>query len=301
MAPSGRDGGGNGDVPRRRVPSRWGDLSRVVEHLPALRAGRLVRAGGQAALAWQGVPHSLRGRLRYWVYPRGRCPPGAGRFAAAIQQVRLGDPSGQNPAPLLSATAFGGLRAGHGVGQSAWDVHFIGFHPLLGAFLAGYLYGEAQDGFESVESGVAEHRPVGSAAPAPAARRTTANTGPEATRTLRVLRHHRQQSCVVAVPYWGRASLALLAQPPESAAVARLGSFQSSVAAVSAAADESGPLGVRSRSESMIGGTVCTNACTYGSVGALGGQPPGATRPHLFFSQRVSRLLVWPTARPHAG
>jgi two-component sensor histidine kinase len=31
----------------------------------------------------------------------------------------------------------------------------------------------------------------------------------------------------------------------------------------------------------MIGGTVCTNVCTYGSVGAPGGPPPGATRPGL--------------------
>ncbi len=29
----------------------------------------------------------------------------------------------------------------------------------------------------------------------------------------------------------------------------------------------------------MTRGTVCSNVCTYGSVGALGGQPPRATRP----------------------
>jgi hypothetical protein len=31
--------------------------------------------------------------------------------------------------------------------------------------------------------------------------------------------------------------------------------------------------------ECVIRGTVCSNASTYGSVGAPGGQPPGATRP----------------------
>ena len=31
----------------------------------------------------------------------------------------------------------------------------------------------------------------------------------------------------------------------------------------------------------MIRGTVCTNVCTYGSVGTPGGQLPGVTRPVL--------------------
>src|SRR5262249_37771897 len=64
--------------------------------------------------------------------------------------------------------------------------------------------------------------------------------------------------------------------------VAHLGPFQSSAATISAAAGEGGPLGVRSRCEPMIGGTVCINVCTYGSVGALGGSPPGATRPFIY-------------------
>ena len=32
----------------------------------------------------------------------------------------------------------------------------------------------------------------------------------------------------------------------------------------------------------MTRGTVCVSACTYGSVGALGGQPPRATLPMLW-------------------
>ena len=39
--------------------------------------------------------------------------------------------------------------------------------------------------------------------------------------------------------------------------------------------------------ECMIRGTVCSNASTYGSVGAPGGQPPG-----LFFAGGVSRPSV---------
>src|SRR5262249_8986973 len=109
--------------------------------------------------------------------------------------------------------------------------------------------------------------------------RTTANSGSETTWSLRVLRHYRQQHRAVAVPYCGRALLAVLAESPEPRAVARLGSVPSFVGAVSAPAVPGGPLGVRSRSGPRIGGTVCANPRTYGSVGAPGGQPPGATRP----------------------
>jgi hypothetical protein len=36
----------------------------------------------------------------------------------------------------------------------------------------------------------------------------------------------------------------------------------------------------------MIGGTVCSNASTYGSVGALGGKPPRATLPAAVAARR---------------
>src|SRR5262249_48537792 len=171
---------------------------------------------------------------------------------------------------LLAAVAWGD-RERTRRGAPTGVVHLPGVHPLLGAFLEGELGGEAQDGFESPEPGVAEHRSVVSAQPAPAARRATANTGSEVTRSLRVLPHHRQQQCVVDVPNCGRALLAVLAESPEPRAVAGLGSLQPPAGAVSAPADEGGPLGVRSRSESMIGGTVCANVRTYGCVGAPGG------------------------------
>src|ERR1022692_347827 len=271
MAASGRAGRWDGDVPGSRLAPGWGDFTYAVEHFPALCAGRLVRAGGHTTLAWQGLPHPVCGRLRHRLHRCGGRPAGAGGLAAATEQVRLDDPSRQNQARAVLATVATGDREWSGRGSSTGDVHLTGVHPLLGAFLEGDLGGEAQDGFESSESGAAEHRPLVSAQPAPAARRTTANAGSEVTRSFRVLRYHRQQPCVVDVPDCGRALLAVLAESPESRAFARLGLLQSPAGAVSASADESGPLGVRSRSESLIGGTVCANVRTYGSVGALGG------------------------------
>ena len=51
----------------------------------------------------------------------------------------------------------------------------------------------------------------------------------------------------------------------------------------------------------MIRGTVCSNVCMYGSVGALGGQPPRATRqytlcprqPGLPFA-KMNEGALWP-------
>ena len=42
----------------------------------------------------------------------------------------------------------------------------------------------------------------------------------------------------------------------------------------------------------MIRGTVCVSACTYGSVGALGGQPPRATLPMLWLTLVVAAFFA---------
>src|SRR5207248_9546161 len=120
----------------------WGDLSRAVEHLSALRAGRLVRAGGQTSFARPGLPHPVCGRLRDWFYPRRRRAPGAGGSAAAIRQVRLDDPSSQDPPRPFSAAVSDGVGKGHRVGHPAWDVYPVGLYALLGAFPAWVLGGE---------------------------------------------------------------------------------------------------------------------------------------------------------------
>ena len=48
--------------------------------------------------------------------------------------------------------------------------------------------------------------------------------------------------------------------------------------------------------ECVIRGTLCSNASTYGSVGASGGQPPEATRPVVASSRSASYRAV-----PHSG
>ena len=101
--------------------------------------------------------------------------------------------------------------AGGSDGDLIRGVHFFGFHPLLGAFAARELGGDAQDGHRTIQSGVAEHRPVVTAPPARTDRGATAGIESQVTRSLRVLRSHRQYEDAGVVPLCSRASLAEVA------------------------------------------------------------------------------------------
>jgi len=110
--------------------------------------------------------------------------------------------------------------------------------------------------------------------PAPADQRPATETERKATQSLRVLRCHRKWDGIVAFPPRSRASLAEVALPPQLSSLAELERVPPSSTALPA-----GPRMHRSaRSEPVIRGTVCANARTYGSVGALGRQRPRATR-----------------------
>ena len=172
-------------------------------------------------------------------------PQRLGKYGLAIhpEKTRL--------VPFRRPPLAGG-GSGSGSGDLTGSVHLIGVHPLLGTFAAGELGGDAQDGLQSSQSGGAEHSPVVSVSPARPDRRATTHIESEVTRSLRVLRHHRQHALAGMVPLCSRALLAEVAESPRRSAAARLGSLQSSVAASPAAAAESGPLRVRSRSQSMI-------------------------------------------------
>src|SRR5262249_19172742 len=61
MAEGGRDGGRERELPRGRSAAGRSGLTPVVERVPALRAGSLVRAGREATPASARFPHPLRG------------------------------------------------------------------------------------------------------------------------------------------------------------------------------------------------------------------------------------------------
>src|ERR1700747_2741040 len=103
MAEGGRDGGWERELPRGRIAAGRSGLALVVERVPALRAGSLVRAGGEATPASARLPRPLRGRRRDWASRPRRCPARPGGLAEALWQVRLERPPDQDEAPSVSA------------------------------------------------------------------------------------------------------------------------------------------------------------------------------------------------------
>src|SRR5262249_41039950 len=61
VAESGRDGGRERELPRRRNAPRRSGFTSAIERVPALRAGPVVRTGREAAPASPCLPHPLRG------------------------------------------------------------------------------------------------------------------------------------------------------------------------------------------------------------------------------------------------
>ena len=87
-----------------------------------------------------------------------------------------------------------------------------GVHPLLGPDPARRLGGEAEDGLEAIEPRGAEHRElVPRIIGTDPVCRTAREAESEGTRTLRVLRDHRQRACVGAVPVCSSSRLAEVA------------------------------------------------------------------------------------------
>ena len=73
---AGVHGGRERELPGRRQPARRSDFTPAGQRVPALRAGRVVRAGGATASPRPCLPDPLRGRLRDRVYARGQTPGG---------------------------------------------------------------------------------------------------------------------------------------------------------------------------------------------------------------------------------
>src|SRR5262249_25486662 len=137
---------------------------------------------------------------------------------------------------------------------------------------------QAQDGRGPLQPGRAEHGPVVPGPPAPRARRAAAEAERKATWSLRVLRGDGQLRGLVEVPVGGSAALAEVALPPQPHALDELGPFPAPPPALPAGRRAHRAFGLPARSEPVICRTVCSNASTYGSVGASGRQRPEATR-----------------------
>ena len=134
----------------------WGrDQPSACQHLPALRARRMVRGGGSPASERGSVPGSLRGRLRDRDSPRRRRTADHGCLAQADEQVRL------DSSPREDATDPVPTGASDDPSDEVRDpsrpphVRLPGIHPLLGPILSRRMGDQAQDGERPVEASVA--------------------------------------------------------------------------------------------------------------------------------------------------
>src|SRR6516165_8296125 len=157
MAEGGRDGGRERELPRRRNAPGWSGFTRAVERVPALRAGSLVRAGGEATSARACFPRPLRGRLRDWISRPTRCPTRHGGLAEAIRQVRSDSSPDQDEARAVLSAVFTDEGAARARSPSSWDLRPAGIHPLLGPILAWLLGDQTKDRREPLQSSSAEH------------------------------------------------------------------------------------------------------------------------------------------------
>ena len=170
--------------------------------------------------------------------------------------------------------------------------------PMIGVLPAWILGGDAADGVEAFELVGAWHRPMVPEESAPSGARAARAAESKGAWTLRVLRDYQQRACVADIPAssacgwrkwldrrnrqceltWDRFRRLLARCPPRRRGLSTR---------------------CTSGSESMTRGTVCFNVCTYGFVGALGGQPPRATRPLLAASAaRSAATQVSPRPPP---
>jgi hypothetical protein len=140
---------------------------------------------------------------------------------------------------------------------------------------------QAEDGEKPSQPRGAEHRGMVSISSASVGQAPASHPVPKATRSLRVLWDYWQLFGVVGLPNGGRAHVVEVAQLPQPRTEHDLDCIWPVAGELSAGPGQDRSLGVSSRSEPMIRGTVCSNVSTYGSVGALGGEPPRATLPGL--------------------
>src|SRR5262249_35321353 len=123
------------------------------QHLPALRAGRLVREGSTPPPEGRSLHDPLCGRLRDRGRPRRRRPANPGGLAQADEQVRPDGPPGEDPLGAVCPAPSRRLR-NRGTGPTRTeDIRLPGIYPLLGTIAARRLGGKTEDGARPTQAG----------------------------------------------------------------------------------------------------------------------------------------------------
>ena len=178
--------------PRRRHAPRRSDQPSLGQHLPALRAGRMVREGSSPPPERRSLRDPLCGRLRDRGSPRRRRPANHGGLTQADEQVRPDGPPGEDTPGAVSTAPSRRLR-NRGTGPTRTeDIRLSGIYPLLGTIPARRMGGQTEDGEEPTQACVISAVGMVSKKSAPSDQGAAPEAHAKAARPLRVLRDHWQ-------------------------------------------------------------------------------------------------------------
>jgi len=169
----------------------------------------------------------------------------------AACEVRALAPSGEVPASPL--------RAPFATRPTAGDLRLPRLHALLGPIASRQARRAAQDRVRSVHPIPARDRAMVPASSPSSSRGAAPAARAEATRTLRVLRDHRQPAGALSLPSRDAASVAAVAGPPLAAGPHVVGAVRTRLGALPAAAAAGRALGLPTRSEAMSRGAGCAS------------------------------------------
>ena len=175
-----------GELPPSYLLRKGSRLTNFGEHLPPRGTGPLVCGGGEPAAARPRVHRPIRRRCALVLCRGGRCATGAGCFTQAVCQIWVDAASHEDSAGAFRAAESHRDRFGAG------DVHLFGLYPLLGSLTPGLLGHSAENGQGPSPSSLAPNQALVSPVPSLAGARAARPPGAEATRSLCLLRHHRQ-------------------------------------------------------------------------------------------------------------
>ena len=171
----------------------WGrDQPSLGQHLPALRARRMVREGSSPPPERRSLPDPLCGRLCDRGCPRRRRPANHGGLAQADEQVRLDGPPGEDATGAVPTAPDPRLRnRGSGTSRN-WDIRLLGIYPLLGSISARRMGGQTEDGEEPTQARARSAVGMVPKKSAPCDQGAAPETHAKTARPLRVLRDYWQ-------------------------------------------------------------------------------------------------------------
>ena len=276
----------SGPIPRiSTLAGAQVSISELIEHLPARGARRVVRARGQAAASRAGLRGPICRRSRAGLRAGRRREAGAWGAGETAGEVR--------PSAALGEDADGGVlqtvevEAGRLAARA--QLRDVGVHPLLGTLQEGAMGGQAENGQGPIQPSAEGDWPMVSAASALETARAPGGAEPQAERSLRVLRHHRQRSGAEPIPIPNGPAVAKVARPAKPAGAHDMGPVRAAAQHLSPPYSASRAQCVPLSSEAIVRGAGCPSwACPDLWEPRVGNYPRSPGGPYGFPPARES-------------